>query len=69
MSARERRQLELLARVRDKELTLAKAAELLGASYRQAKRLWKRCREEGDVGLAHRLRGHPSSRRITEPKR
>ena len=54
MSAKERRRLEVLARVRDGELTLVKAKEWLRLSYRQAKRVWRRYREEGDQGLVHR---------------
>jgi hypothetical protein len=60
MSAKERRRLELLARVRDKMLKLVKAAELMQLSYRQAKRVWRRFRREGDAGLVHRLRGRRS---------
>jgi hypothetical protein len=40
MSNRERRRLELFSRVREGELTLVKASELLGLSYRQAKRVY-----------------------------
>jgi hypothetical protein len=40
MSAKERRRLELMARVRDQQLTLVRVAELLALSYRQTKRLW-----------------------------
>ena len=69
MSRKERRRLELMARVRDQELTLVKIAELLPLSYRQTKRLWRRYRTEGDVGLVHRLRGRPSPRRIAQTKR
>ena len=69
MSAKERRRLELMARVRDRALTLVKVAELLPLSYRQTKRLWRRYRSEGDAGLVHRLRGRPSPRRIAENKR
>src|SRR5437867_11093463 len=63
MSSKERRRLELLARVRDGELRLVKVAELLPLSYRQCKRVWKRYQREGDAGLVHRLRGRPSTRR------
>jgi transposase len=66
MSPKERRRLELLARVRDEELSLVAVAELLPLSYRQCKRLWRRYQEEGDAGLVHRLRGRPSSRRIAD---
>jgi len=62
MSCKERRRLELLSRVRDGAVKLVKAAELMAVSYRQAKRLWRRYRQEGDVGLVHRLRGRRSVR-------
>jgi len=69
MSQKERRRLELLSRVRDKELTLVAVAELLPLSYRQCKRLWRRYQDEGDAGLVHRLRGQPSAHRIADVKR
>src|SRR5262245_40747337 len=62
MSGKERRRLEILSRVKQRELSLVKAAELLELSYRQAKRLWARVQEQGDAGLLHRLRGRPSNR-------
>jgi transposase len=68
MSQRERHRLEVFARVGRGEITLTKASELLGLSYRQAKRCFGRYREEGDKGLVHRLRGRPSNRR-TDAKR
>ena len=63
MSARERDCLEVLGRVKRGELTLAKASELLGLSYRQSKRVYGRYREQGAAGLVHRLRGRGSNRR------
>jgi hypothetical protein len=62
MSRGERKRLEVFSRVKRAEITLAKAAELVGLSYRQAKRAYGRYREEGDRGLVHRLRGRPSNR-------
>jgi transposase len=61
MSARERQRLVCLAQVRAGTLQLAQAAEEMGVSYRQAKRLWRRFCKEGDAGLVHRLRGRPSN--------
>ena len=63
MSAFERDRLEVLGRVQRGELTLLKASELLGLSYRQAKRVYGRYREQGAAGLVHRLRGRASNRR------
>jgi transposase len=62
MSRRERHRLEVFCRVRRGEITLVKASEFLGLSYRQAKRCCGRYREEGAKGLIHRLRGQPSNR-------
>ena len=63
MNRQERDRLALLAGVKRKELSLVQASGLLALSYRQTKRIWRRYREEGDVGLVHRLRGQPSPRR------
>jgi len=49
--------VEALARVRSKQLRLVDASRLMRVSYRQAKRLWKRYREEGAAGLKHRNAG------------
>jgi transposase len=62
MSQRELRRVEVLARVKSKELKVVDAASLVGVSYRQAKRLWKRYREEGAQGLRHRSAGRASPR-------
>ena len=62
MSVRELRRVEVLARVKSKELQVVDAAGLVGVSYRQAKRLWKRYREEGATGLKHRGAGRVSAR-------
>ena len=62
MSVKERRRLEVVSRVRDGEITLVKAAELMGLCYRQARRVYGRYRANGDEGLVHRLRGRPSNR-------
>ena len=60
MSKRELRRVEVLARVRSKQLRIADASRLMRVSYRQAKRLWKRYRDEGAAGLKHRSAGRPS---------
>jgi transposase len=43
------------------------AAERMELSYRQSKRLWKRYRQEGAAGLAHRSAGRSSNR--AKPKK
>ena len=69
MSHKERRRLEVLNRVKRGTLSLVKAAELLQLSYRQAKRVYRRYRRQGDRGLVHRLRGRRSNRRADEAER
>lgn len=61
MSMKERVRLETFSRVRRGEMSVAKAAVLLGISVRQSRRLWKRYNLDGDVGLVHRLRGRPGN--------
>jgi len=62
MNTRERRRMTLMTRVAEGLLKLRMAAEMLVVSYRQAKRIWRRYREEGDVGLVRRGRGRSSNR-------
>ena len=64
MSYKERRRLDALSRVKSRDISLVKASELLGLSYRQAKRAWARYQELGDAGLRHRLRGWVSNRHV-----
>jgi hypothetical protein len=62
MSQEELRRVGVLARVRSHQLRVGDAARLMRVSYRQAKRLWKRYREEGAGGLKHRSVGRASNR-------
>jgi transposase len=62
MSQEELRRVEVLARVRSQQLGVSDAARIMRVSYRQAKRLWKRYREEGAVGIKHRSAGRKSNR-------
>jgi transposase len=48
--------------VKGQTLRLVDAAKMLEVSYRQAKRLWQRYREEGGKGLQHRSAGRSSNR-------
>jgi Helix-turn-helix domain len=65
MSVNERIRLEAFGRVKRKEITVVAAAELMGLSLRQARRMWKRFKANGDEGLVHRLRGRASNRRLS----
>ena len=62
MSQRERTRLVMMTRVREKAMTIKEAAEVMGVSYRQSRRIYKRYKEEEDRGLIHRNRGQPSNR-------
>jgi transposase len=69
MSVKERIRLEALGRVSRKELTVVEAAELMGLSLRQARRVYKRFKAQGDGGLVHQLRGRRSNRRLSDDVR
>ena len=56
--------MKVLSRVRDRLITVRRASELLGLSYRQGKRLWKRYRDGGDAGVIHRGRGAGSNNHL-----
>jgi transposase len=64
MSVSERVRLETFGRAKRGEITVVCAAEILGLSIRQARRVWKRFKVEGDAGLVHGLRGRSSNRRL-----
>ena len=62
MSQGERSRLVMMIRVSEKAMTIKETAEVMGISYRQTRRIYKRYREEGDRGLIHRARGQPTNR-------
>jgi hypothetical protein len=63
MSSKELKRAAVLARVRAGDLSLRHAGELMGVSYRHAKRLWKAFCRKGATALQHRSVGRPSSHR------
>jgi transposase len=67
MSSKELKRLGVLARVEKEALNLVNAAEILGLSYRQTKRIWRRYQDEGAEGLQHRSVGRESGR--SKPKK
>lgn len=69
MRRKELRRLHVMQKVLDKEIKQREAAEMLGLSRRQVKRIVKRVREEGERGIIHRLRGRRSSNAIEEKKK
>jgi transposase len=66
MSPEELRRVSIVNQAIARAITQNKAAEIIGASDRQVRRLIKRVREEGDIGITHKSRGKPGHRRIDE---
>jgi len=66
MSTKEINRLEILERVKTRQMTQRVAAEILKLSTRQVKRLVKAYREQGAVGLVSKRRGKPSNNQITQ---
>lgn len=68
MSAKERERLVVIRRVEDRKLLQREAAERLGISVRQVKRLVRRRRVQGDAGLVSRQRKKASNNRLAQEK-
>lgn len=66
MSVGEVKRLEVLRQVSDGVLTQGMAAEVLGVTVRQVRRLQRRYEASGAAGLVSRRRGKPSNRRLPE---
>lgn len=69
MSVKELRRLPIIEKVLRKHLKQKEAAELLGLSDRQIRRVSHRVRKEGERGLIHRNRGRPSNRKYPDKMR
>lgn len=63
MSKAEIKQIEIIEKLKRKEITRATAAELLGKSVRSVCRKLARYNESGAEGLVHRSRGRQSNRK------
>lgn len=66
MSQEELKRLHIILKAIDKRIRQREAAELLGLSQRQVRRVVKRVREAGDKGIVHRSRGKMSHRATAE---
>ncbi len=62
MTVKEADRAALIAAVVEKRVKQREAADRLGLSVRQVKRLARRCREQGAAGMASARRGAPSNR-------
>jgi hypothetical protein len=64
MSTKELDRVDVVRRVIERRLTQVKAAELMGLTARQVRRLCNAYQDAGPIGLASRKRGQPSNRRL-----
>ena len=65
LSKKELSRVEVMGRVKAHSLRLCEAAEMLGLSYRQSKRIWARYRVGGAKALQHGNCGRVSNRAYT----
>jgi transposase len=66
MSQRQLQRLEVMGLVKVGKITLKEAAEKIGVSYRQAKRIRQAAKRKGIKGLVHGNCGRPSKHRLSE---
>lgn len=66
VKAEEIKRYQVVGKVFEKSVNQQEAAELLGLSDRQVRRIVRRVRAEGERGVIHRLRGRRGCRRIAE---
>ncbi len=69
MSQKELDRLEIMQQLKGKHFTQRKAAQTLGLSVRQVKRIWRAYKLKGAQGLVSKRRGRPSNHRMSEEKR
>ncbi len=69
LSQKELSRARILALVAEGHVSLAEAAESMGLSKRQARRLLGRFKEAGAAGLAHGNRGRPAANRLSAKTR
>ena len=66
MTQRDRDRLVTLRKAKKGGIRQGQAAQEMGVSERQVRRLLVRLKAEGDQAVMHRLRGRPSNRRVRE---
>lgn len=64
MSQKERNRLLVMHQIQEGVLNIVEAAERMGVSYRQARRIAKRFEKSGEAGLVHGSRDRISNRRL-----
>ncbi|MDP3981112.1 MAG: ISNCY family transposase [Chlamydiota bacterium] len=66
MSKKEVRRIGLIHKVIERTIKQEEGGRLLGLTSRQIRRIIKRVKREGDLGIVHRSRGRESNRRISK---
>ncbi len=66
LNQRQLQRVRVMSLVEAGKITLKEAAEKIGRSYRQAKRIWKRVKEEEIRGVIHGNIGKPSNHRTAK---
>jgi transposase len=69
MSTKELSRLEVMQRLSKKQMSQKEAGEILHLSTRQIKRLLKRYKKQGAVGLTSKHQGLPAANRLPESKK
>lgn len=66
MSVEEEKRLQIIRKAIEKKIKQQEAAEVLGLTERQVRRMVRRVRKEGAAGITHRLRGRQSLKKISK---
>ncbi|HQN37855.1 MAG TPA: ISNCY family transposase [Caldisericia bacterium] len=66
MSEKEIKKTEMMSQLAEKQITQRMAAEHLGISIRQVKRLWNKYQKQGAEGLINKSRGKPSHNQLDD---
>ena len=69
MSQKELKRSHIIKKVIESSINQVEASSLIGLSERQVRRLVKKVRLEGEIGIIHRSRGKPSNRSFSEELR
>jgi transposase len=64
LSQEELKRVHVIKKLLEKRIKQREAAEILGLSTRQVRRLLKRIKREGEAGAVHKSRGKPSGRKL-----
>ena len=64
MTVQEADKYALMKQIGSKKTSIKEASQIMGISYRQARRLWQRYQREGPTGLISKRRGKPSNNQI-----